>query len=218
MHGDNGLRGIGERNEPPAIGIDGYRLAHETARRRRAHRYRDGRLNEIELVVEPPTAGVDLACVWLLVDALLAARLILEVLHRVGDVDLAPLDARCFQRLVEHLAGWADEGEACQILLVARLLADEYQRRVSRTLAEHGLGRVLIEIATGAAACFDSEQLERLLGVVDPLFLEEIGFRQSGHEDPSSGKRPVPRGRSTGLSFHRLFLPNPRQRLTRGTG
>src|SRR6185369_6409837 len=63
---------------------------------------------------------------------------------------------------------------------------------------------VLIEIATSAAACFDSEQLERLLGVVDPLFLEEgeISFRQSCHEDSSSGKTANAAG-----AFHWPELP-----------
>src|SRR5262249_13177354 len=142
-------------------------------------------LKEIDLVIEPPAASVDLARVGLLVEAPLAARLVLEVLHGIGDVDVAPLDARRFQSLIEYLAGGSGEGQSGQICLVARLLADQHQRSVGRPLAEHGLGRVLVEIATGAAASLDPQELERLLWVVDPLFLEkrEVGFRRSGHED-----------------------------------
>ena len=51
---------------------------------------------------------------------------------------------------VEHLAGRADERAAGEILLVARLLADEHDRGVERAFAEHGLRRALVE---GAAAC-----------------------------------------------------------------
>jgi hypothetical protein len=67
------------------------------------------------------------------VHAALAARLPLEVLDRVGDIDdLAP-DARLVERAVQHLAGGADERGAAQVLLVARLLADEHQARVARS-------------------------------------------------------------------------------------
>src|SRR6516165_6199444 len=89
-----------------------------------APRASDRRLNEIDLVVEPPAASVDLARVGLLVEAPLAARLVLEMLHGVGDVDFIPLDAGRFERLVEHLAGGAHEGQSGQIFLVARLLTD----------------------------------------------------------------------------------------------
>ena len=50
------------------------------------------------------------------------------------------------------LPGAADEGAALQILLVARLLADEEDARIQRPLAEHRLRRVLVEVAARAAA------------------------------------------------------------------
>jgi len=79
------------------------------------------------------------------------------VLHGVGDVDVAALNAGRFEGLVENLAGRTDKGETRQILLVARLLADEHERGIGRTFAEHGLRRVLVEIAAGAAARFDGK-------------------------------------------------------------
>lgn len=45
-------------------------------------------------MIQPPAAGFHLAGVRLLVDAALAARLELEMLDRVGDVELLPFDAR----------------------------------------------------------------------------------------------------------------------------
>lgn len=93
VHGDEALHAARQRDEPPAIDVDRHRLAHQTSRCRSPHGDGYDRLNEIELVVEPPAAGVDLASVRLLVNAALAARLVLEVLHRVSDVDLAALDA-----------------------------------------------------------------------------------------------------------------------------
>src|SRR5215510_12551307 len=110
MNGDKTLHTARQCDQPSAIGIDGECLAHQPARRGGAKSDGDRRLNEIDLVVEPPAASVDLAYVGLLVEAPLAARLVLEVLHGVGDVDFIPLDAGRFERLVEHLAGGTDEG------------------------------------------------------------------------------------------------------------
>ena len=54
-----------------------------------------------------------------LVDAPLAARLELEVLHSVGDVDRATVDARLLHCAVEELPGRPDERFAYQVFLVA---------------------------------------------------------------------------------------------------
>ena len=84
-------------------------------------------------------------------DAPLAAPLELEMLDRVGDIGAGAVHARLGQRLVQQLPRRPDEGPPGQILLVAGLLADEHQRRVQRAFAEHGLRRVLVERAAGAA-------------------------------------------------------------------
>ena len=76
----------------------------------------------------------------------------LEVLDRVGDVDARAVDPGLLQRRVEQLAGRADERPSGEVFLVARLLADEHDRRVERPFAEHGLGRMLVEVAAGAFA------------------------------------------------------------------
>jgi hypothetical protein len=90
-------------------------------------------------VAEPPAASVDLARLRLLVDAPFAPRLVLEVLHRIGDVDLVASDAGSLERAVEHLAGGPHERTAGQILLVAWLLADEHERGIGRPFAEDGV-------------------------------------------------------------------------------
>ena len=108
------------------------------------------RLHERDLGVEPRPAGRDLAGVRLLVDAPLAARLPLEVLDDVGDVDLRAVDPRLRERPIEQRAGRTDERMAAQILGVARLLADEHQRRRRRAFAEDGLRGALVEVACGA--------------------------------------------------------------------
>ena len=51
----------------------------------------------------------------------------------------------------QHGAGRTDERSALLVLDVARLLTDEHEPGVRRSLSEHRLGRVLVERAPGAA-------------------------------------------------------------------
>src|SRR5690606_12981149 len=78
----------------------------------------------VELGEEPRAAGVRLPAGGLLVDAptpFLELRE-LEVLDRVGDVDVAALDARPLQGPVEQPSGGAGERLAGLVLVVAGLL------------------------------------------------------------------------------------------------
>src|SRR5207249_9791108 len=99
-----------------------------------------------------PPPGPMQACGYLTrvrlgVDATLATRLPLEVLDGIGDPDLVTVDAGLFEGLVEHAAGGSDEGFTGAVLVVAGLLADEHDLRVSRPLAKDGLRSELPEIA-----------------------------------------------------------------------
>ena len=85
-------------------------------------------------------------------DAALAAQPEREMLDCIGDVDGVAIDARFLERLVEQRSSRANEGSPGKIFLVARLLADEHDRGVERTFAEHRLGREPVEIAAPAPA------------------------------------------------------------------
>ena len=85
----------------------------------------------------------------------------------------ATLDPGGLQRAVEHLACRSDKGTSRKVLLIARLLADKHEVRVSRALAEHGLGRVLVERAARAALGLVGEFSQRAPGIIDPLRLGE---------------------------------------------
>ena len=86
-------------------------------------------------------------------DAPLSARLPLEVLDRIGEVDGIARDAGISERLVEECACRADERLALTIFLITRLLADEQHLRPLRTSTEDHLRRVFVEIATAAVMC-----------------------------------------------------------------
>src|SRR6266496_5423586 len=107
-------------------------------------------LDQSELRVEPGPAGPDLDRIGLLVDALLAARLPLEVLDDVGDVGLRPVDAGLLQAGVEESSRRTDERPPFDVFTVARLLPDQDHQRVPRSLAEDSLRAPLPE-GTGAA-------------------------------------------------------------------
>src|SRR3546814_13375288 len=74
-----------------------------------------------------------------------------EMLDGVGDVAPLPIEARRLQRLVENATGWADERRTGEILVVARLFADQHDARASCAFAEHGLRRVRVQIAAAAS-------------------------------------------------------------------
>src|SRR3546814_4102848 len=73
------------------------------------------------------------------------------MLDGVGDVAPLPIEARRLQRLVENATGWADERRTGEILVVARLFADQHDARASCAFAEHGLRRVRVQIAAAAS-------------------------------------------------------------------
>jgi hypothetical protein len=140
---------------------DGDRAAGERACRSGAERHGQSWLDEVQFLIQPPFAGFDLARVRLLVQPLLAARLELEVLHGVGDADARTIDAGVREGTIENLAGRTDEGAALQILLIARLLADQYHRCMGWPLAEHGLGGEPVQRTASAILCIFNEAGQR---------------------------------------------------------
>src|SRR5690606_17840706 len=145
MHRDEAFDALAVRQRMAALAADSDAAPEDRLRGRGAERRYDTRLDERQLQLEPPAALLDLAHVRLLVDAALAARPVLEVFHRIGDVGLAALDSRVGESPVEDPPGGADEGMALQVLSVARLLADENGDRLFRALAEDGLGGIAVE-------------------------------------------------------------------------
>src|SRR5687768_9483453 len=86
-------------------------LAEESLRGRRSEADDDLRLQLLELLVQPREARPDLAVARLLVDPALRALALLplEVLHGVGDVDVAAIDLGRLERAVEQAPGRPDE-------------------------------------------------------------------------------------------------------------
>ena len=67
--------------------------------------------------------------------------------HRVGDVHGVAVDPRRLERVVEDMAGGTDERPPRDVLLIAGLLADEYDLGGSLPLPEDCLRRRLPKVA-----------------------------------------------------------------------
>ena len=113
------------QHDPAAVALNGHLPPEHRARRGGAQRHHHLRPQQIELLLEPVVAGLDLDDVRLLMNSALAALDDeLEVLDGVGDVGLGRVDAGLLQRLPQYGAGRSDKGLTPKVFLVARLLAD----------------------------------------------------------------------------------------------
>src|SRR5258706_1873178 len=145
--------------DPAALPGDAEPGPEERLGRGGAEGHDERGLHRGELALEPLVAGLDLALCRGLVQAAFAARLPLEVLHRIGDVELRPVEARLMQRLVEDAPGGADERMALAVLDVPGLLADQHDACARTALAENGLRSVLPQGAGAAIARFFAQLL-----------------------------------------------------------
>src|SRR3954468_10691917 len=59
--------------------------------------------------------------------------------HRIGDIDLLPIDPSFDKAFIEQLACGAHERLSGEVLVIARLFADEYDLRFRPALAEDRL-------------------------------------------------------------------------------
>jgi hypothetical protein len=126
-------------------------LAEQRLRRGRAEADDQTRAHRLDLGVQPGAARGDLQPLGLGVDPALAARCPLEMLDRVGDVHASAVDAGSLEAIVEDSARRPDEWAALTVLAVAGLLADQHDRRVGGTVAEHRLRPVQDQVAGRAA-------------------------------------------------------------------
>ncbi len=141
MHGGVPPGAILER-EPAATVARQVEIATEYGRGRRGAETDDHlRLHPCDLALQPRPAGMHMAALRALVQAHLASPLVMEVLHRVGQVQGAAFDAQFLQRTVQQLARRPGEGATTQILDITGLFAHQHDACIGTTFAEHGPGR-----------------------------------------------------------------------------
>ena len=131
------------------------------AERRPEQRLRGGRPEQpdrcrprrLELGLDPWTTGCDFGPARPFMKAPLAAGCgaPLEMLDDVGHEHRFAIQAGVGEGAVKDLAGGTDERAPCAVLDIARLLPDEHDAGMRRTLTEYGLGRALPERARTTA-------------------------------------------------------------------
>ncbi len=74
------------------------------------------------------------------------------MLHRVRNVNFLAINSRFFERLIHDFSSGSNEGFTLLIFVIARLFADQHDRRVFRTFTEDGLCGPLVEMTCCAFA------------------------------------------------------------------
>src|SRR5256885_16759274 len=162
---DRGHGGDAERSSHTLAAVlrDPKRGAHQRLRGGGPEQHEQPRLDRLDLRFEPWPAGSHLLAVRLFVQAALAAPREAEVLDGVRHVHARPIDARCFESLVEDATGGSDEGVPLDVLAIARLLADEHQRGSTRAFPEDCLRGVFPEVATPTSGGSFAQRRQGLL-------------------------------------------------------
>src|SRR6266542_5682423 len=210
VDGGRNERGELRRNEGAAALRDAEGGAEQRLRRGGAKADDDLRPDQCDLRVEPGAAGGDLCRIGLLVDSLLASRLPFEVLDDVGDVGLRPVDAGLLQAGIEESSRRTDERPPFDVFTVARLLADQDDQRVPRSLAEDGLRAPLPE-GTGAATLRRLPQPGKRRPVGNERKSRALNLRAQRHGFPASIER-AKQGSDPRLFARPCLLPGQRSR------
>src|SRR5689334_1815134 len=103
MHGDQeGLRGR-MRQKFSAFAVDGDAAAQEALRGRHAHGNNDTRADQLQFLLQPRMALLNIAAPRFLVNTSLTARELLEykMLHRVGDIEVRALETGSVERPIQ---------------------------------------------------------------------------------------------------------------------
>jgi len=140
MPGGDAARVLAQRSPAAPLPGDAEGIAEQGLCRHRAQADDNPRLHPIEFGGQPLPAGGLLGGVGALVQARLAAWLVLEMLDGVGEVERLAIQPRLGHGAVQQAAGGTNKRLAGEILLRARLLADQHRRRVRRATPEHRLG------------------------------------------------------------------------------
>src|SRR3546814_20662428 len=99
--------------------------------------------DDCPLLVQPPSAGFDFTGIGLGMQPSLAPLFAFEMLDRIGDIDLRPVDSRLAERSVEDLTRRTNDRLSCQIFPVAGMLTNKSHLRLKRHLPPPHLGRNL---------------------------------------------------------------------------
>ena len=160
MHGKQ-VAAVLPCDRAPTIARDTSGAPQQRPRRRGTEADDQLRIDEPYFTIQPGLAGAHLGVVRRGMQARLAATVELEVLHGVGEVETVALESRIREGTVEQLPGRPDERPAREVLVIARLLADEHDARIAGPFPEYGLRGRLPERTVAAGLCLERQTLDR---------------------------------------------------------
>src|SRR5687768_15535580 len=99
--------------------FDTHRNARYRANRSCAERDDNARSHGLNFVLQPAGASAHFLLMGPFVQPALSPRLPFEMLDRIGDKQLGPMDASLAQRIVQHTPGGANEHPASQVLFIS---------------------------------------------------------------------------------------------------
>jgi hypothetical protein len=141
-------------------------LVYDRLRGRAAEAEDDARLHGLYLALQVGVARPDLPCLRL---AVLHPAALLDrgpALDNVREVDLLACEIHRCKDVVEELACPPDERQPGRVLVLARALADEHQRRVRVPAREDRIRARHREVALGADGDLARELLQPFLAVL----------------------------------------------------
>jgi len=109
------------------------------------------RMHDFELGIKPWTAGADFTRIGLCVNSSLSARFPFEMLDDVRDVGAAAIDAGLLERFRQDAPRGPYKRMACEVFVIAWLLADEHHVGFRPAFSEYGLRSLAPEITRAAS-------------------------------------------------------------------
>ena len=164
MNGGEASATIGPAQKTAALAREDNCPTLERACRECAKSDDESWLDQHQFLIEPPTAFFHFVPVRTFVKAPFAALLMLEMFYGVSHIDRTAVELGLFQSQIEDTSGRPNERTTFPVFLIARLFADQQQRRVYRAFTENGLRRIPIKRAASAMCRIISELARRVPG------------------------------------------------------
>lgn len=133
-------------------------IAEQRLRCCRTKAHHNLRFHRLDFGDQPWSAGDDFDAARFLMNTALTHSFELEMLDGIGLVRERGVDLGVLKRLRQQSARRSDEGKSLLVLIIARLFADEHQRRIGFAVAEDGLRSVFEQ---GAAAAVNRRASQR---------------------------------------------------------
>ncbi len=192
MQSRRGVSGVRRRKPQAAFLGHPEVLVNYHVRRGASQAQDDERLYDIQLLLQPGQACVDLRRLGGSVSHAAAFADARAAFQHVADVNMLSCNPVLTQRLVEKLSRPADERSPCGIFVRPRTFADDYQRRDRVPFAEHDVRPGLPQLACLAVHRFGFQFFYALFDVRHISLLRALRSCFSVYHRSPAGPPAIP--------------------------